>query len=104
MERIVHKLSVVYVSTGEQIEIYRSFEEMPEDLRQKLIRTARTTQVNTLVIANDKGREILEANGWKKPVGEAARKSFRLRDHKWTPWGLVGIGISLLGLMMLLTR
>jgi hypothetical protein len=104
MERMVQKLSVVYVSTDERIEIFRSFEEMPEKLRQKLIRTARTSQVNTLVIANDKGREMLEAKGWKKPSSEPASRKFLLRENRWAQLGLIGIGLALLGLTILLTR
>ncbi|MBI3680660.1 MAG: hypothetical protein HY235_09710 [Acidobacteria bacterium] len=63
MERIVQRFSVVYVTSGRKTKVFRSLEEMPEDLRQKLIRTARTSHVDTLIIANEKGRELLQSQG-----------------------------------------
>lgn len=71
MERVTQKLSVVYVATGEKLEVFRSIEEMPSELREKLVRVARTSHMDTLVIANEKGREMLQSTGTRAATQSA---------------------------------
>jgi hypothetical protein len=66
-ERIVQKFSVVYLATGDKTEVFRSLDEIPEEIRQRLTRIARTSQVDTLVIANEEGRDLLQSQGWSHP-------------------------------------
>lgn len=101
MERIVQKFSVVYVATAEKTEIFRSIEEMPEDIRLRLVRAARSSQVDTLVIANEKGREMLQSEGWPaagdksdEPPAQALPKSLR--------WGIIMMLAGAVGLVMTL--
>src|SRR5262245_4914264 len=65
--RIVQKFSVVYIAHGSNTQVYRSVDEIPADLRKKLVHIERSSHVDTLVIANEKGRELLQVEGWKKP-------------------------------------
>jgi hypothetical protein len=63
MQRIVQKFSIVYLAEGEKTEVYRSLVEVPEDARKRLSRMARTSKVETLLIANERGRQMLESGG-----------------------------------------
>ena len=63
MQRIVQKFSIVYLAEGEKTEVYRSLVEVPEDARKRLSRLARTSKVETLLIANERGRQMLESGG-----------------------------------------
>src|SRR5262245_41949868 len=89
MERMVQKFSIVYVGTSEKTEVFRSIEDMPEDLRQRLIRTGRTSEVNTLIIANEKGREFLETQGFSR-VGQQASETPRVLPQ-WAKWVAVSL-------------
>lgn len=75
MQRMVHKFSIVYLSEGEKTEIYRSLIEVPEDARKRLSKLARTSKVETLLIANERGRQMLETGG----LPNAAQKQSGLR-------------------------
>lgn len=66
MERMVQKFSIVFISSGEKTEVFRSDDDVPTEVRQRLARLARSTQVDTLIIANEKGRELLQATGWPR--------------------------------------
>ena len=102
MERIVQKFSIVFISRGERTEIFHSVEEIPEDVRRRIARTARASQVETLLIANEKGRELLQTEGWEK--SKAARKTdaFGLTPRmRWTVLTLLTTGVGLLLLWVL---
>ena len=81
--QIVQKFSVVYIAHGDNTEVYRSVEEIPTELRRKLIRIARTSHVDTLVIANEKGRELLQSEGWKKPEPPPPAPPFLSPALRW---------------------
>ena len=66
MQRIVHKFSVVYLSRGTTTQVFRSIEEVPEPVRKELAETARKSQIETLIIANEKGREMLQQEGMQQ--------------------------------------
>lgn len=81
MQRIVQKFSIVYVSVAEKTEVFRSMEEIPADVRERLLRIARKSQVETLIIANERGRELLGGQGG----AEGMRRSQPLSAAwKWT--------------------
>ncbi len=99
MERVRQKQFVVYIATAEKTEIFRSIDDMPESLRQKLVSVARNSQIDTLVIANEKGRELLQSEGLpgqkrEKPAGQVLSKSLR--------WAIICMLAGLVGLVMLL--
>lgn len=97
MERVKQKLFVVYIASGDKTEVFRSIEDMPDSLRQKLVRVARTSQIDTLVIANEKGREMLQAEGLAKQARQAAPASNPL--SKGVRWALVSMLAGLVGLV-----
>jgi hypothetical protein len=96
MERIVQKFSIVYISRGEKTEVFHSVEEIPEELKKRIARTARGSQVETLLIANEKGREMLQSEGWGKEKGEGG-KGLRLTPRvRWAILGLLASGVGAL--------
>jgi len=72
MQRMVHKFSIVYLAEGEKTEVYRSLVEVPEDARKRLSRLARTSKVETLLIANERGRQMLENGGLQNQAQKQA--------------------------------
>ena len=76
MKKLVHKFSIVYLSCGDRTEVFRSIGDVPEDARQRIATLARSSQVETLIIANERGRHLLESEGWnRKPE---PKQGFRL--------------------------
>jgi hypothetical protein len=57
MDPVTLKTSAVYISQGERLEIYRSLDDVPADLRERLIRTANSSNSATILIADRGGRE-----------------------------------------------
>lgn len=99
MERVRQKQFVVYIATGEKTEVFRSIDDMPESLRQKLVTVARHSQIDTLVIANDKGRELLQSEGLpgsrrERPPANPLSRGLR--------WAIICMLAGLVGLVMLL--
>ncbi|MBS1828254.1 MAG: hypothetical protein JST93_23315 [Acidobacteria bacterium] len=95
MQRIVHKFSVVYLSRGTTTQIFRSIEEVPEPVRKELAETARKSQIETLIIANEKGREMLQQEGMQqssKPGSMALRPAMR--------WALLALLAGAVGLVV----
>lgn len=94
--KIVQKFSVVYIAHGEKTDVYRSVEEIPTELRKKLIRIARTSHVDTLVIANEKGRELLQSEGWKKPEAALPAPSFFSPAVRWAMILFLGGAVTII--------
>jgi hypothetical protein len=99
MQRMVHKFSIVYLSEGEKTEVFRSLVEVPEDARKRLTRLARTSKVETLLIANERGRQMLETGGLQnsKPNQTGMRLSTPMKIALAT--GLAS-GVALLMLLV----
>lgn len=99
IERVRQKQFVVYIASGSKTEVFRSIGEMPEPLRQKLVRVARNSQIDTLVIANEKGREVLQSEGTARqsesePVSHPLSQGLR--------WAIACMLAGLVGLIALL--
>lgn len=59
MATLTAKSATIFISTGEQTKVYRSVDEIPPDLRRKLIETTKGINSATILIADKKGREEL---------------------------------------------
>ncbi len=101
MERVRQKQFVVYIATGEKTEVFRSVDDMPESLRQKLVRVARNSQIDTLVIANEKGREMLQSEGLARKTQDNEAVAANPLS-KGLRWAIVCMLAGLVGLVMLL--
>jgi hypothetical protein len=53
------KCSTVFVSCGRELEVYRSVEEVPAEVRRRFLMTANGLQSATILIADRKGRQEL---------------------------------------------
>ncbi len=91
MNRIVHKFSIVYLSHRDSTEVYRSMEEIPPALREKLLRIARKSHIETMVIANEQGREMLD-----QPKPQRALNSAPVLTRPWK-WAIGAAVFSILG-------
>jgi hypothetical protein len=57
MERVTVKSSTIFISVGDKTRVYRSVEDVPADLRQKLIESTNGMNSATVLIADRGGRE-----------------------------------------------
>jgi hypothetical protein len=96
MQKIVHKFSIVYLSRGEKTQVYRSIDEVPEGVRKELAETARKSQIETLIIANEKGREMLQHEGMQQ--SKDAVQKFMLRPAM--RWALLALLAGTVGLVV----
>ncbi|MFN7938209.1 MAG: hypothetical protein U0R19_33080 [Bryobacteraceae bacterium] len=96
MQRIVHKFSVVYLSRGSTTQVFRSIEEVPEPVRKELAETARRSQIETLIIANEKGREMLQQEGMQQ--GRKGASGMTLRPAM--RWALLALLAGAVGLVV----
>ena len=100
-ERVVHKLSVVYLATGEELEVYRSLDEISTETRERMVKLAKTMQVETRIIANESGRALLLSDARNtKPA------PVRTPLPNWARWSIVfalgsGVGLLLTWVMQL---
>lgn len=59
MARLTAKSSTIFISTGHETRVYRSVEDVPATLRQKLTDCTRGINSATILIADKRGREEL---------------------------------------------
>ena len=98
MQRIVQKFSILYLSEGEQTKVYRSLGEVPEDVRRRLSRLARGSRVETLLIANERGRQLLETGD----LSNNSKPGRTLRLTRGTKWAVALLLAAAVGALMTL--
>ena len=59
MATLTAKSATIFISSGEQTKVYRSFDEVPPELRRKLVETTKGINSATILIADKRGREEL---------------------------------------------
>ena len=96
MQRIVHKFSVVYLSRGTTTQVFRSIEEVPEPVRKELAETARKSQIETLIIANEKGREMLQ----QEVMQQSSKPGNGMSLRPAMRWALVALLAGAVGLVI----
>ena len=65
------KTSAIFIASGDTTSVYRSLEEMPEDLRKKLAAITSSSNCATVLIADRRGIEELE----RSRLGMAGRST-----------------------------
>ncbi len=83
----VMKTSTVLIAAGDGHEFFRSVQDVPQPLRQKLIESTTGTNSGTIVIADSEGRRqlsqaLFQANGEMPQPASAARHK-RLTFLAW---------------------
>lgn len=72
-ERLIEKCSTIFIAAGDRIQVFHSLEEVPEELRERLLETTRGAGAATILIADQRGREeILRAA--QAPTSEFDRR------------------------------
>jgi hypothetical protein len=71
----VFQTSTVLISTEGKDRIYRSVEEVPPTLRNRLLRTTNSANADTILIADRKGREEID-KAMRRMPGSAPRRQF----------------------------
>ncbi len=59
MAQLTAKSSTIFIATGHETRVYRTVEDVPLELRQKLIDCTRGINSATILIADKRGREEL---------------------------------------------
>jgi hypothetical protein len=59
MAQLTARSSTIFISTGSETRVYRSVEDVPPELRQKLVSCTRGINSATILIADKHGREEL---------------------------------------------
>jgi hypothetical protein len=105
METRTLKTSTIFVAAGEHTQVYRTVDEMPAELRQKLEKTTASSNSATILIADRRGKEELVRAIQGLPssiplrVTEEARRKKERRERVerivarryWLEIGLVGV-------------
>ncbi len=81
-DRITHKTSTILISTGTGVKSFRSLNEVPDDMRQRLIQSTSGPYSATLLIADEAGRrEVLRSlRGQPSAVESRWMRSFANRE------------------------
>ncbi len=108
METVTVKSSTVYIALGDQIDVYRSLEEVPAPMRRRLDESTNGANSATILIADRNGqRELVRAiEGHPTPLRVRARSSRvptpqeppAVAEKAERPWLEIGL-IGLLGLV-----
>jgi hypothetical protein len=97
-QRMVQKFSIIYLSVGDKTEVFHSLDQVPAELRERLSRNASNSQMETLIIANEKGRKMLESRGLRKQSATASLPPLT-PPLKWAIGaflaGMVGIALTI---------
>jgi hypothetical protein len=59
MAQLTARSSTIFIATGRETRVYRSVEDVPPELRQKLVSCTRGINSATILIADKHGREEL---------------------------------------------
>ena len=59
MATLTTRSATIFIASGEETKVYRSVEEVPPDLRRRLLETTRSVNSATILIADKRGREEL---------------------------------------------
>jgi hypothetical protein len=87
------KTSTILISSGEKQNVYRSVEEVPDSLKQQLVRSTSGLNSATIVIADREGRKEIAKAIRNLPASENPQET---RPKKLRPALLHGIGVVLL--------
>ena len=105
METRTLKTSTIFVATGERTQVYRTVDDMPAALRQKLEKTTASSNSATILIADRRGKEELVRAIQGLPssiplrVTEESRRKKERRERMekviarryWLEIGLIGV-------------
>ena len=85
MAQLTARSSTIFIATGSETRVYRSVEDVPPELRQKLVSCTRGLNSATILIADKHGREELVKSLQGRPSEVECRLLENIRSHQPEP-------------------
>jgi hypothetical protein len=85
MAQLTARSSTIFIATGRETRVYRSVEDVPPELRQKLVSCTRGINSATILIADKHGREELVRTLQGRPSDVECRLLESLRSGRPEP-------------------
>ncbi|MGH9696794.1 MAG: hypothetical protein ACRD5Z_21785 [Bryobacteraceae bacterium] len=82
MAQLTARSSTIFIATGRETRVYRSVEDVPPELRQKLVSCTRGINSATILIADKHGREELVRTLQGRPSDVECRLLDSLRSRR----------------------
>jgi len=82
MAQLTARTSTIFISAGEETRVYRSVDDVPPALRQKLLECTRGMNSATILIADKQGREELVRALQGRPSEVQCRLVENIRSRK----------------------
>ncbi len=87
MAQLTARSSTIFIATGHETRVYRSVEDVPPELRQKLVSCTRGINSATILIADKHGREELVKSLQGRPSEVECRLVENIRSRQTEPEG-----------------
>jgi hypothetical protein len=85
MAQLTARSSTIFIATGHETRVYRSVEDVPPELRQKLVSCTRGINSATILIADKHGREELVRSLQGRPSEVECRLVENIRSRQTEP-------------------
>jgi|KBSMisStandDraft_5_1062788.scaffolds.fasta_scaffold445980_2 hypothetical protein len=85
MAQLTARSSTIFIATGRETRVYRSVEDVPPELRQKLVSCTRGINSATILIADKHGREELVRSLQGRPSEVECRLVENIRSRQTEP-------------------
>lgn len=85
MAQLTARSSTIFIATGRETRVYRSVEDVPPELRQKLVSCTRGINSATILIADKHGREELVRSLQGRPSEVECRLLENIRSRQTEP-------------------
>ncbi len=96
MERLTTKCSTILIAVGDQTQVYHSIEDIPGELRERLLASTRGDSAATILIADRGGREEIlrtirrsRMNHYERLAAAMAAspppRQWQRPRHRWLP-------------------
>jgi hypothetical protein len=85
MAQLTARSSTIFIATGRETRVYRSVEDVPPELRQKLVSCTRGINSATILIADKHGREELVRTLQGRPSEVECRLVENIRSRQAEP-------------------
>jgi len=85
MERLTTRCSTIFIATGDRMRVYHDVDDIPAELRRKLIASTRGANSATILIADRAGREQILKAMRRARAGRYSRLASILINAKTAP-------------------
>lgn len=102
MPRHTVKTSAIFIATGETTRVFRSLDEVPLPLRERLVASTSSVNSATILIADRRGRQELERALRQMPREERSPEESqplawtRTMAHHWSALATLALSLALM--------